>query len=265
MLGDIGRVAAGWSTGGLSEVYRALRPGGGQSGYAPLPFETGKNMTVDNNRITQEFQRATGRAPSQSELEQYADAIKAGDLGYAEIGQIIQGLPEQDRARLDRYADDYSARLGAGDQQLLDKAAATAQSRFASLGRPTTSGQVGAFAQTAGNLAQARQQSLAAFYGTGLQSNADLYVNQGQSALARSYQLRDGRDSFNRSLLGYQTQRNDFNTDLANQNALNRRKAFDQFAFGLAGAGAGAMIPGAGINGARLGAQLGSQGGGLFQ
>lgn len=259
---DIGRAVAGFSTGGLSELYRAMSPGGGQSGYAPIPFDYGANNAVDNNRISEEFQRAAGRGPTKSELEQYANFIKTGDLTYGDIGQIIKGLPEQDRARLDQYAQAYSDRLGAGDQQFLDKAAATAQSRFSSLGRPVTSGQAGAFAQSAQNLAQQRQASLAAFYGQGLQNNASQFVSQGQNALSRGQGLTDSRTAYNRSLMGYQTQRNDFNTDLSNENNRRKQQAWNTLPFTLAGAGVGGYFGGA--RGAQAGAGVGSQFGGLF-
>lgn len=265
-----GRVAAGWSTGGLSEVYRAMRPGGGGAGYAALPFDNGAGNAVDNGRIAQEFQRVTGRAATKNELEQYAQYIKNGDMTYGDIGQVLQGLPEQDRARLDAYATQYGNALGANDQNFLGQAAdifsAKANSQFASLGRPNTSAMAaqvfGKGGQLAGQLAQQRQSAIAAFYGQGLQNNMGAYRDQGQNTLHRAYNLQDGRTAFNRGLLGYQTQRNDYNTDLSNQNAENKRRAYDQLGMGLVGAGVGGAF--GGVGGARLGAGIGSSAGGLF-
>lgn len=263
------RVAVGWGTGGLSEVYRAMRPGGGGQGYAPLPYEN-PDFAVDDKRVSRALQWALGRAPTKNEVDQYSKYVKTGDLDYGEIGQIAQGLPEADRARLDQYAAQYGDVMGANDQKFLSQAADTfgakVNSQFASLGRPNTSA-MGAqvFAQggqLAGQLAQRRQYALAAFYGQGLQNNMDAYRDQGASALSRGQGLRDSRTAYNRGLNGYQTQRSDYGVDLANEEAKNRQRAYSQLGGSLVGAGVGGLI--GGRTGAQIGAGVGGRAGGLF-
>lgn len=265
-----GRAALGWSTGGLSEVYRALRPsGGGSSDYAALPFEN-PDYAVDSGRVAQALQQGLGRQPTQNEIDQYSKYIKTGDLDYGSITQIAQGLPEADKARLDQYAGQYGDILGANDNKFLSQAADTfgakVNSQFASLGRPNSSAMAAQVfsqgGQLAGQLAQQRQSALADFYGRGLSNNMGAYRDQGQSNMNRAYGLADQRSAFNRGLLGYQTQRNDYSTDLNNENAKNKQQAFNQFVGGLGGAAIGGSLGGA--PGARLGAGLGSNAGGLF-
>ncbi len=258
--GDAGRVAAGWSTGGLSEVYRALRPSGAQSGYSPLPFEN-PNYAVDSSRVAQALQQGLGRVPTQNEIDQYSKYVQNGDLGYGEIGQVAQSLPEADKARLEQYTQQFGDKLNTQNGAILDQAASSANSHFASLGRPNTSTMGASVLAAGGQLAQARQSAIADFYGKGLNYNRSIYDTQGQNALGRANSLQDSRTAYNRGLLGYQTQRNDYNTDLSNQNAYNKRQAFNQLAGGLVGAGVGSM---AGPGGAQMGARFGSQAGGLF-
>ncbi len=254
---DAGRVAAGWSTGGLSEAYRAMRPNGSSQGYAPLPFEN-PNNAVDVGRITQALQQGLGRMPTQNEIDQYSKYVKTGDLDYGEIGQIAQGLPEADRARLDQYATQFGDKLNAQNGAILDQAGAAANSRFTSLGRANTSAMGASVLAAGGQLAQQRQSALAAFYGRGLQNNMNAYQEQGQNALGRGQALGDSRTAFNRGLLGYQTQRNDYGADLYNQELKNKKQAFGQLTGGLGGAAVGGILGGA--PGARVGAGVG----GLF-
>jgi hypothetical protein len=261
-LKTAGRVAAGWGTGGLSEVYRAMRPGGGMQGYGALPFDYGANIEVNNSKIAAEIRAATGRDATPTEIESYARYIKTGDLDYGDIGQIIQGSPELSKARIEDYTNQFGARLGANDQAIIDKSAATANSTFAGLGRQNSSALAASVMQAGGALAQQRQSALAQFYGQNLQNNMSQYVDRANTVQGRAYQKEDNRAAFNRSLLGYQTQRNDFNTDLNNQESRNRQRAYSQLPFTLGGAAIGGALGGGA--GAGAGAQVGSQFGGLF-
>lgn len=254
---------AGKIVGGpIGMAYNALRPNGSQQGYAPLPFDYGENNTVDNARIAQALQQGLGRAPTQNEIEQYAKYIKTGDLTYADIGQISQSMPEADRARLEANLGRFGDVLNAQNDAILGQAAARANSQFSSMGRPVTSAQTASVLQAGGQLAQARQAALADFYGKGLNYNQSIYQSQGQNALARGYQKEDSRTAFNRSLLGYQTQRNDFNTDLANEELRRKTQAWKSLPFTLAGTALGAKF--GGPAGAGAGAQIGRDVGGLF-
>ena len=259
---DLGRGLVGWSTGGLSEVYRAMNKGGGSGGgFAPLPYDTGAGNKVDANRLMQVFRQALGRDATQDEMEHFSTYIKNGDLDYDEIGQIAQGLPQAQEQRLGQYGDAYAGALGKYDEQVLNKAAQAGMGQFASLGRSDSSGLNSAFAGASQNLAQSRQSQLAAFYGNGYQNLMGQYQALGQQNRDRGYGLQDSRTAYNRGLNGYQTQRSDYQTLLEQQSAANKKKAMSQAFGSLAGAGLGSF---AGPGGAQAGAQIGGQFGGLF-
>ncbi len=262
---DVASIGGNMGTLGLYQAYKGLTGGygggGGGRSYAALPFENPDNP-VDSSRVAEALKQGLGRAPTQNEIDQYSKYIKTGDLDYGEIGQIAQGLPEADRARLDQYATQFGDKLNAQNKEIIDMAGASANSRFASLGRPNTSALGASVMQAGGALAQARQSALANFYGQGLQDNMGSYRNQGNAAMSRAYGLTDKRTDYNRSLLGYQTQRSDYGADLYNQEMKNKRQAFNQLAGSLAGAGVGGAM--GGVGGARLGAGIGGQAGGLF-
>lgn len=266
---NFGRIAAGVATGGLSEAYRALQPRGGSAQYGALPYDNGANRAVDNAKIAAEFQSATGRAPTPNEIDLYGQFIKSGDLEYGDIGNILKGSPEASQSRLEGYTDQFGQRLGAQDNQFLDAAAhrigAQAQSQFAGLGRPNSSAMAaqvfGQGGQVAQNLAMQRQSALANFYGNGLQNVMGQYSDRANMTQGRAYQKQDSRTDFNRSLLGYQTQRSDNLTDYYNAKADQKRQAFNQFVPAVGGAILGSA---GGVQGARLGAQIGGGFGGLF-
>jgi hypothetical protein len=213
------------------------------------------------DKISQELQKGLGRAPTQNEINQYAKYVKTGDLDYGEIGQIASGLPEAEKVRLDQYATQFGDKLNEQNKAILDQAGAAANSRFASLGRPNTSAMGASVLQAGGQLAQARQSALADFYGRGLGQNIGAYRDQGQNAIGRAQGLQDSRTAYNRSLLGYQTQRNDYETAFNNQELRNKQRAYNQLAGSVIGAGIGSI---GGVGGARLGAGIGGQAGGLF-
>lgn len=259
---DLGRAGVGFATGGLSEVARALRPGGGGGGFAPIPYDRGAGNSVDIPRLSAAFKQATGRDATKDELDHFSTYIKNGDLDYNEIGQIAQGLPEAQQARLGQYGDQYASQLGKYDDQILGKAANVAQGQFAGLGRPDSSGLNSAFAGAAQNLAQQRQGQLASFYGNGYNNLLNQYQSLGQGAQNRGYALNDSRTEYNRGLNGYQTQRNDYMSLLEQQNQMNRRNALAKGIGSLAGAGIGALA--GGPAGAQAGAGVGGNLGGLF-
>jgi len=258
---DLGRAAVGWTTGGLSEVYRALNPGNPQQGYSPLPFDYGANNAVDHGRIGQELQNALGRPATQDEIDQYSKYIQTGDLQYGDIGRIVQGLPEAQQARLAQQQGQYQNLLTANNQSVLNQAAATANGQFAQNGRQWSSGQGNSILQAGQQLAAQQSPMIANFYGQGQMGLNSAYQSAGQDTLQRAYNLTDSRTAYNRSLLGYQTQRNDYGTDLSNQRAYNRGQAFNQLVGGGIGAAVGSL---GGPAGAQIGAGLGSRAGGLF-
>lgn len=223
--------------------------------------------------VNAQIRQILGRDANPAELDFFNKFMAQEGMTSFELGQMLQSLPEFQGQQLNKDTQAYGAQLAQGDQGILDKAAATAQSRFASLGRPVTSGQVGAFAQTAQNLAQARQNSLAAFYGQGLQSNRALSQSQGQGALERGYGLRDETRQ-----RGYQVEDRNYMKSMYDEYAARQARGQRAGAMGalggsLLGAGLGAAFaaPTGGMSmgmGAMLGSQMGGgagrNAGGLF-
>ena len=169
--------------------------------------------------VAQQFQQLLGRAPSQDELDYFNKFISSGELQAAEIGQILQSLPEYQSAQLNKNTDAFGQRLQANDQQILqqgaDIAGAQATSRFAGLGRPNSSAMAaqvfGQTGQLASSLAQNRQSALADFYGRGLQQNAALGAQQGMGATNRGYSERDTMRQRGWDIEDYYRQQNDYN------------------------------------------------------
>jgi len=141
--------------------------------------------------INQYFQDHLGRAADQGEFDFFNRLISNGHIQPYEIGQVLQGTPEYQSALLSKNTAKYGDQLNAQNAGILDQAAAAANSRFTSLGRPVTSAQSASVLQAGGQLAQQRQSALADFYGRGLQQNASISQMQGNSALGRAYQLQD--------------------------------------------------------------------------
>lgn len=218
--------------------------------------------------LTAQFAQFLGRAPNPDELAYFQKFIQQEGIQPHEVGLMLQGTPEFQGQQLNRDTQAYGAQLAQGDQGILDRAAATAQSRFAGLGRNVTSAQVGALSQVAQNLAQDRQSAIAAFYGQGLQGNRSLQAGLGQGALERAYGLRDETRQ-----RGYQIEDRNYMKSMYDDYLNQQRRAGRAGALGsmlgmAGGAAAGALIPGGGAMGANIGAQLGGgfgrNAGGLF-
>ena len=223
--------------------------------------------------ISRQFQQILGRDATPDEISYLDKFIQENGLSPQEINFALQGMPEAQGRQLTADTQAYGAQLAQGDQGILDKAAATAQSRFASLGRPVTSGQVGALAQTGQNLAMNRQSMLADFYGRGLQNIAGNRQTLGGGMLERGYGLRDETRQ-----RGYQVEdrnymKNMYDEYSARQARGQRAGALGQMGGSLLGAGLGAALayPTGGMSmgmGAMLGSQMGGgagrNAGGLF-
>lgn len=169
--------------------------------------------------IDAQFQQILGRAPTPDELAFFNKYLNSGDLGAHEIGQVLQNTPEYQNSLLTKNLGQYGDVLQANDSKVLqqgaDVAGTQAISRFASLGRPNSSAMAaqvfGKTGQLAGQLAQSRQSALADFYGRGLQQNAALGAQNGQSALSRAYFTADRRHQEDQDQYWYNRQQNDFN------------------------------------------------------
>jgi hypothetical protein len=207
-LKNVGRSAAAWSTGGLSELYLA-------SQKRNSPQSTGGGggqVSVDSSGIVGQFQNILGRAPTQSEINYFSKFIGEGQLQEQEIGQILQSTPEFQQTLLQKNTQQFGDQLNQQNSAILDQAAAATNSRFASLGRSGSSAMAASVAQAGGQLAQQRQSALAQFYGQGLQNNAANQYRQGQDALSRGYGRQEEARGRSYQMDDYYRQQNDYNT-----------------------------------------------------
>ena len=161
--------------------------------------------------INRQFSQLLGRGASADELAYLGKFIDEGHLQPFEISQLIQAMPEYQQKQLNADTSAYGDLLAKSDADVLGKAGAAINSQFARLGRPVSSGQVGALAQVGQNLAQQRQSALAQFYGNGLNTNRSLAQGYGQNALSRGYGLRDEARHRGWEIEDYYRQQNDFN------------------------------------------------------
>lgn len=229
-------------------------------------------MPLTENDINQQFQKVLGRTATSSEIQ---DFLRFGGTGYIDlsaedVGNILQGFPEVRQKQLESFGGQLEQRLGAGDTTLLGKAQDLLTQQFAQQGRSGSSGYISAFANAARDLALQRQQTLANFYGGGLQQifgetgqrasgTRALGVGSLEAAKQRQFSLED-QASERAFQLNYLNKLNAF------KQSQSRRGGIGSIFGGLAGAGLGlALAPtGFGGLGALLGAQFGQGLGGLF-
>ncbi len=191
--------------------------------------------------LASQFQSILGRPATQDELDYFNKHITDGNLQPYEVGQILQSTPEYQNTLLNKNTAQFGEQLSAQNKGILDQAGASAQSRFAGLGRPNTSALGASVMQAGGALAQQRQSALADFYGKGLNTNAALGAQQGQSQLGRAYDYAGEKRQRGYQLEDYSLQQNDFNNY---QNAHRGWNAITpEFAIGTA-AGIGGKVLG---------------------
>lgn len=251
-------------------------PGGSRPGD-----ETFIKNRLNIEQVKNQYQSVLGRSPTQAESDFLLKFMKDEDIGGAEIGQYLQGLPEFQGALLERTTAAYQQKLTEQDQATLQQGAniagAQAQSRFAGLGRPQSSalaaqvyGQTGALA---GDLATRRQSALADFYGRGLGQVSGLQQGYGQGAIERAYGLGDERRRFQQeqSLANvmYQRQKEMYGDQMNRQSRAQRQSFMGGLGGAALGVGAGALLaaPTGGLSmgyGAALGGLLGSKVGSGF-
>ena len=251
-------------------------PGGGDQPFqgpaTKLPGIGGDQSVEDP--IQQQYRTVLGRSPTKAEYDYLTKFMKDEDIGGAEIGQYLQGLPEFQGALLERTTAAYQQKLTEQDQATLQRgseiAGAQAQSRFAALGRPQSSalaaqvfGQTGALAQ---DLGQRRQAALADFYGRGLSNVTGLQQGYGQGAIERAYGLGDERRRFGQEQslanLMYQRQKDMYGDEINRRSRAQRGSFYGGLGGSLLGGAAGFAL--GGPEGAFLGGSLGSKiGGGL--
>jgi len=251
-------LAAGGTGFGLSRLLGRGGSGGGTHFDPASWYDKGEGKTFEPDRIRFIYQQALGREPNNNEIEQFKKYLEAGDLQYQDVAEIVSGLPEAQKSRLNAYTTDLEQRLGANDQAILGRGLEQLESRYRQLGRSESTGLASSFARTAGDLALERQGALNAFYGGGLNSLQNAYSQRATESRARGYDLENRRYDFNNSLtlarLGaaYQDQRDDKSL------AIQRSQAQGQLFGTVAGAGLGYAATGGNPLGAYVGGQLGS-------
>lgn len=168
--------------------------------------------TTDERRFAanQQFLRVLGREARPDELDGLMQFMADDRVSPDEIGQILQGTPEYQRAQLEKDTTAFGGRLNAQNADILNQAGAAAQSRFAGLGRPNTSALGASVMQAGGQLAQSRQSALANFYGQGLQRASDLQAQQGTAARNRGYGIVDEKRQRGYQIEDYYRQKNDY-------------------------------------------------------
>ena len=215
---------------------------------------------INSSELQQAFTQYLGRPPKPDEMAFFIQQSKDNDLSAFEIGEILQGSPEAQRSQAGKDVQGYSETLGKYDQQTLDKGMNTLEAKFRGQGRSASgSAYAAAFAQTAQNLAMARQSQLADLYRSRLDAASGSESGRSQDLRDRGYAMADQRRSRAYQLEDFYMGRDSANDQMNQINKARRNKAFGQLAGAAVGAGAG-YFAGDPIGGAQVGAQVG----GLF-
>ena len=209
------------------------------------------------------FRRTLGREARADEFDFFRKFIDEGDLSLLEVGQVLEGSPEAQQTRQRGQRQEYADFLAGSDKQVLGQAGDELTSRFRQMGRtPSSSGYVAAFADTARQLAMARQAQLAPFVAGGLQDLQGAYAAGGAGAQARGFGQRDLKQQRAWGIEDYYREKSDYDNYLNQQQRLNRQRTMAQFGGAAIGAGVGGFL--GGVPGARAGAGGGGSGGGIF-
>lgn len=198
-------------------------------------------MAWNRQDLTTAFQSALGREPSDSELAFLGPYLEAGHITPYEVGKYLQGTPEAQQSRLAQQQTAYSDILSKNNSTILNQAADAANSRFAQAGRQFSSGQTNSVIQAGQQLAAQQSPMLANFYGQGQYGLNQDYTSEGQGSLSRAYGLADQSRMRQWQLNDYDRQKNDYNDFLRGQQGRNLQSGLLSGAFGLAGAGIGAL------------------------
>lgn len=189
--------------------------------------------------LNEQFQSVLGRTPTADESAFFQKFIDSGDLTAYEVGQILGATPEYQKKTLDTQSQQYEDRLSAADTNSLNQAGDQITQRLMQQGRSTTgSGYMGAYFSAARDLASARQNKLADFYGGGLQGVQQNYLSQGQSAMGQGYGQRQAKQDRAWALEDYYRQQNDYNNFLKGQSTRNLQSGLMNAGIGL---GVGAL------------------------
>ena len=184
--------------------------------------------------IKEQFQSVLGRTPTADEEKFFQKFIDEQDLSAYEIGQILQSSPEAQQSRLKTQGAEYEGLLAQADERSLGQAQNSITQKMLGQGRQTSgSGYAGAYFSAARDLASARQNKMADFYGSGMQNIGNTYSSQGQSALGQGYGQRQAKQDRAWALEDYYRQQNDFNNYLRGQSTRNLQGSLTNAGIGL--------------------------------
>lgn len=217
---------------------------------------------INSSELQDAFTQYLGRPPKPDELAFFTQQAQDNNLSGYEIGEILKGSPEAQRSQATQDVRGYSDMLGRYDQQTLDKGINTLEAKFRGQGRSASgSAYAAAFAQTAQNLAMARQSQLADLYRSRLDAASGAESGRSQDLRQRGYDLADQRRERAYQLEDFYMGRDNYNSQLNAINRQRRNQAYGQLGGAALGAGIGAAFP---AIGPAAGAIFGSRAGGLF-
>lgn len=223
-------------------------------------------MAISYVDLVQSFQRTLGRPPRGDEADFFLKQAEKNNLSAFEIGEILSGAPEAQRAQTQQDIRGYRDLASESDAYTLGKAQESLEAKFRGMGRSASgSAYAAAFADVAQKLAAQRSSQLADLYRQRSGATAGAEAERSTGLRQLGYDLDKERRQRAYALEDFYMQRDAFNDQMNAINRMRRKSGLGQMAGGLAGAGLGYLALG-GAGGAMFGSQLGSQaGGGLFQ
>lgn len=217
-------------------------------------------MPITENDIREQIKQSLGREATQAEINSFMQYANNGSVSLTpfDVGQILQGTPEYQNTMLGKQGGQFNELISQGDNRLLGNAQGMLTSQFAQQGRSIgNSGYLNAFAQAAANIAQAKQQQLASFYGGGFGEIRQNAAGQGNTAQQFGRSQQESSLDRSREIEDYYRMQNDYNTSMSSQRRRERVGAFGSIVGGAIGAYGGPV-------GAIAGSKIGGSLGGLF-
>lgn len=199
-------------------------------------------MAFDQGQFNGIFQQTLGRAPTQQETSFLQPYIDNGTLSYEQAGQYLQSTPEAMASRNNAQQGQYQNLLTQNNQAILGQAADAANASFAQNGRQFSSGQGNAVLQAGQQLAAQQSPMIAGNFQNNYNNLSSAYMNQGQDALSRAYNLTDSNTAYSRQLDMYQRQANDYQNLLRQQSTRGLQQGLIGLGGGLIAGAAGAGI-----------------------
>ena len=218
-------------------------------------------MAISYADLVQSFQRTLGRPPRGDEADFFLKQAEKNNLSAFEIGEILSGAPEAQRAQTQQDIRGYRDIASESDAYTLGKAQESLEAKFRGMGRSASgSAYAAAFADVAQKLAAQRSSQLADLYRQRSGASAGAEAERSTGLRQLGYDLDKERRQRAYALEDFYMSR-DLQNDYMNQVRRSRRGA----AIGqMAGMAAGAGIGFAASGGNPMGAYYGSQAGGQF-